>query len=50
MTKTHCKLCDKEIKEFLTHLILDHNVKSVEEYNDRLRLEEEKARKEAEYQ
>ena len=50
MSKTHCKLCNKGINEFLSHLLIDHNIKTVEEYKEKVQIKKEEDRKIAEYQ
>lgn len=49
MRKTHCRLCNKKVHEFLTHLYLKHSIKTVEEYGEKIVIKENQERKEAEY-
>ena len=50
MNKKHCKLCNLRVSEFLTHLSRDHEIKTVEEYKEKVKLKEEENKKLAEYQ
>ena len=46
----HCILCSREVNEFLTHLYLEHNIKTVEEYQEQAELRIKEMTKEIEYQ
>lgn len=45
-----CKLCNKEIKEFLTHLVLTHDINSEEQYEELVKKEELEKQKTEIYQ
>jgi translation initiation factor IF-2 len=47
---TWCKLCNKEVRVFLTHLVLTHDINSEEQYEELVKKEELEKRKTEIYQ